>query len=669
MTQSHDQTQQMAHTIRFLTMDAVEQAQSGHPGMPMGMADIATILYKYFLNFNPQDPTWVNRDRFVISNGHGSMLLYALAYLTGYKAMTIDQLKNFRQFGSLTPGHPEHDLKIGIETTTGPLGQGFANAVGMAIAERKMAHDLRLSIIDHKTYVFCGDGCLMEGITHEAASLAGHLKLNKLIVLFDDNHISIDGDTKLSISEDTVARFQSYNWNTCVIDGHDHQAIYDALYQAQTSDRPTFIACRTVIGFGAPTRAGTSKAHGSPLGKTEIDVMRQTANWPAEPFAVPLDVMENWRQVAHRILPNYYAWQNHFNQLDHVQKLATTDRINKVLPQNYKTALHQKILNDLQTRPHQATRKSSGDVIETLLPYLPQLLGGSANLTSSNLTKATTAHIIAADNFSGNYIHYGIREHAMAACMNGMAVYGGIIPFGGTFLTFSDYCRPAIRLSALMKQQVIYIMTHDSIGLGEDGPTHQPIEHLSSLRCIPNLLVLRPADSIEVSECWHIALQQKNRPTVICLSRQEVPTLRATQDNTLYQSLFGGYCIRTHHQDAPLDVTIIATGTEVSIAVEAQQHLFDKGINAQIISMPSQELFFEQPHDYQCSLIPKNALTYVIEAGSAQSWDRFICSRDHISSINQFGASAPFEELYEYFGFTPSKIALKIEKILKNIEV
>ena len=558
----------MANAVRFLSIDAVQKANSGHPGMPMGMADVATVLFAKYLNHNPDDSQWISRDRFVLSNGHGSMLQYSILYLTGY--ISIDELKNFRQLTSKTPGHPEFGLTSGVEATTGPLGQGFATAVGMALAESILEKQFEIS---HYTYVMLGDGCLMEGISHEAASLAGHLKLNKLIALFDDNDISIDGSTSLSCSDDVEKRFSAYGWNVDKIDGHDFDAISLAIEQAQKSDKPTLICCKTIIGKFS-SRAGTSSAHSGAFTEEDVKQMREKLNWNYEPFYVPEDVKNAWMETVERAKQNYVS----------LISKELQRRLEKRLPDNIESDLANLKKQICELMPNEATRSSFGRVMKLLTKSMPELIGGSADLTGSNCTKYKHMQAIDSNNYSGSYVHYGVREHAMAACMNGMALHGGIIPYGGTFLVFSDYCRSAIRLSALMKQQVIYVMTHDSIGVGEDGPTHQPIEHLASLRAIPNLYVFRPADAIETLECISIALEKKESPSLFALSRQNINYMHSYTDQLANLSKFGAYILCEY--SGKLEVTIFATGSEVEIAVEAREKLQEKGVGTRVISMP-----------------------------------------------------------------------------------
>ncbi|HKJ75542.1 MAG TPA: transketolase, partial [Alphaproteobacteria bacterium] len=557
------QHESLANAIRALSMDAVEQANSGHPGMPMGMADVATVLFTRHLKFDPAWPSWPDRDRFVLSAGHGSMLLYSLLYLTGYEEMTIEQIRNFRQLGSHTAGHPEFDRALGIETTTGPLGQGLATAVGMAMAERHLAATFGSEAVDHCTYVLAGDGCLMEGISHEAISLAGHLKLNKLIVLFDDNHISIDGPTDLSVSDDQVARFKAHGWNAFRIDGHNADEIDAALAKAKTSDKPTLIACRTTIGFGAPKKAGSASTHGSPLGAEEVAGARMELGWPYPPFEIPDEILSVWRMAGQRGMKETAAWRARLDQMDGGRRAAFDAALVGALPAALDQALTDHKTSIIEDKPKIATRAASQKALEVINGVIETTVGGSADLTGSNNTNTSQLQALSANNYGGRYVHYGVREHGMAAAMNGLALHGGVIPYGGTFLVFTDYCRPSIRLSALMRQRVIYVMTHDSIGLGEDGPTHQPVEHLASLRAMPNINVFRPADGIETAECWELALKATETPSVIALSRQGLPTVRtdAVSENL---SARGGYELRA--ADGAAKVTVIATGSEVEIA-------------------------------------------------------------------------------------------------------
>ena len=637
---------QMANAIRFLSMEAIEKANSGHPGMPMGMADVATILFSEFLKFNPLDPTWPDRDRFVLSAGHGSMLLYSIFYLTGYPDVTLENLKQFRQLGSKTAGHPEHEMLLGVETTTGPLGQGLANAVGMSIAEKMLAARYGEKAVDHHTYVIAGDGCLMEGISQEAISLAGHLNLNKLIVLFDNNHISIDGPTSLTVSEDSLARFKSAGWNAEEIDGHDYDQIRAALSRAKQSDKPTMIACTTVIGYGAPNKGGTEHCHGAALGKEEIAATKKALDWPYSPFEIPEDILAAWRRVALRSQDAYNKWQAENKNFS----------LAEMLPKNWDsqlTALKEKLA---LTKPKISTRKASGMALAALATEIPALLGGSADLSGSNITKPSDFKAINAQDFSGRYIYYGVREHAMGAIMNGIVLHKGFIPYGGTFLVFSDYCRPAIRLSALMGLRVLYVMTHDSIGLGEDGPTHQPVEHLASLRAIPNLKIFRPACAVEVAECYEIAIQMEDCPSLFSLTRQDIPTLRDNVKKNL--SKLGAYIISEYQGE--FKVTIFATGSEVEIAIKAQAELHKSNIGVRVVSMPCLELFDQQPQEYQIDLLDNSSLKVAIEAGVKQGWEKYIGRDGIFIGMQSFGASAPAEQLYQHFGITKENLVKQV---------
>jgi len=646
---------QMANAIRALAMDAVEQAKSGHPGLPMGAADVATVLFTQFLKFDPADPAWPDRDRFVLSAGHGSMLIYALLYLTGYEAVTLDEIKRFRQLGSITAGHPERGHAPGIETTTGPLGQGIANAVGMAIAERHMAAVFGESIVDHKTYVLASDGDLMEGISQEAIALAGHLKLNKLIVLFDDNGISIDGALSLSDSTDQVKRFEASGWAASRVDGHDPAAIAAALEKAQTSDRPVMIACKTTIGFGAPTKAGKSSSHGSPLGADEIKGARAALGWNYAPFEFPADILSAWREAGARSQSAHAGWNTKLAALDTAKRAEFTRRMKGELPAKALADAVRAVKESLAATPKEiATRTACEFALESLIPALPEMIGGSADLTGSNNTRTKSMKAMSAADFSGRFIHYGIREHGMAAAMNGMTLHGGIIPYSGTFLVFSDYCRPSIRLAALMGERVIHIMTHDSIGLGEDGPTHQPVEHLAALRAIPNLLVFRPCDAVETVECWQLALEAKNRPSVLALTRQNLPQLSPiTLDSN--RCAAGAYEIAAAEGKA--QVSIFATGSEVVVAVEGKKLLAAKGIAARVVSIPCFELLLEAPQAARRALIGDAPVKIGVEAAVRQGWDAIIGSDGIFVGMNSFGASAPFKELYKKFGITAEAIA------------
>ena len=644
---------EMANAIRFLAIDAVEQAKSGHPGMPMGMADVATVLFSRFLKFDPADPAWPDRDRFVLSAGHGSMLLYALLYLTGYEGVTSDELKAFRQWGSKTPGHPEYGHTPGVETTTGPLGQGIATAVGMALAERLSNARFGNDFVDHYTYVIAGDGCLMEGLSHEAISLAGHLRLKKLIVLFDDNQISIDGSTSLSCSDHQLARFRASGWMANGIDGHDPEAIAAAIEGARNSDRPSLIACRTVIGFGAPNRQGTEKAHGAPLGAEEIAKTRAALDWPYEPFQIPELVIEQWRKVGARGQATRRSWIERTKRLNAVPRSPFHDALNQKLPFEYGAAMHQLRERFGTERPTMATRQASQLVIDAIAEALPNLLGGSADLTHSNLTRAKTQRPVQPDCFAGSYIHYGVREHAMAAAMNGIALHGGFIPYGGTFLTFADYSRPAIRLAALMGIRVVHVMTHDSIGLGEDGPTHQPVEHLASLRAIPNLLVFRPGDAVETAEAWDCALRSEASPSVLCLSRQALPAFREVDGETNLVA-FGAYVV-VEPEDGR-DVTLIATGSEVSIAIEAAKLLAKDSVRAAVVSAPCFDVFRQQSHEYRTAVLGR-VPRIGVEAAIEGDWARWLGDSGEFVGMTGFGASAPAEVLYREFGITAQAVA------------
>jgi transketolase len=643
---SREKHDRMANAIRFLSMDAVEKANSGHPGLPMGAADIATVLFTRFMTFDPKNPNWPDRDRFVLSAGHGSMLIYSLLYLLGYEDITIDEIKNFRQLGYRTAGHPEFGHAAGIETTTGPLGQGLGNAVGMAIAERKLADEFGGDIVDHHTYVLAGDGCLMEGISQEAITLAGHLKLNKLIVFWDDNGISIDGSLALSDSTDQIARFEACGWNTIAVDGHDPDAIAAAVETARSSDKPTMIACKTVIGFGAPTKAGTSKAHGSPLGSDEISGVREALGWSAEPFEIPSDIVDCWRLSGLRSTKTRKAWEERLAASD--RRATFERRMSGELPGGFDAAIDAYKKTLAKEKPTLATRKASEATLGVINGVVPETLGGSADLTGSNNTKTEHTQSITPDDFSGRYIHYGIREHGMAAAMNGIALHGGLIPYSGGFLIFSDYCRPSIRLASLMGIRVIHVLTHDSIGLGEDGPTHQPVEQLASLRAIPNFLMFRPADVTETAECWQLALESQGRPSGIALTRQNLPTVREEyiEEN---MCAYGAYDIAPA-SDA--DVTIFASGSEVEIALEARTRLEAAGHAVRVVSVPCFEMFEEQSEEYKSAILGNSRVKVAIEAGVRQGWDRFIGNDGIFIGMNTFGASGPYKELYEHFGIT-----------------
>ncbi len=642
--------QDMANAIRALSMDAVEAAKSGHPGMPMGMADAATALFADHLKFDAAAPGWPDRDRFVLSAGHGSMLIYALLHLTGYEDMTMAQLRNFRQIGAVTAGHPEVGHAGGIETTTGPLGQGFANAVGMAMAETHMAARYGRDLVDHFTYVIAGDGCLMEGVSHEAASMAGHMGLGRLIVLFDDNGISIDGSTDLAVSDDTTARFTAYGWQVLAVDGHDMKAVSAAITEARAEeDKPTLIRCRTVIGYGAPTKAGTSGVHGAPLGSDEIAGTRAALGWRHEPFEIPQPIIDSWRAVGARGRAAREAWQDRHNAADSTAFDAAMSgdfdaAINDAV-QSWKAAL----AADPQKL---ATRVASQKALDAIVAACPALIGGSADLTGSNNTRAGGQDIFSRDNPAGTYVHYGVREHGMAAAMNGIALHGGAIPYGGTFLVFTDYCRPSIRLSALMKQRVIYVMTHDSIGLGEDGPTHQPVEHVAALRAIPNLLVFRPGDAVETAEAWQCALAAHDRPSVLALSRQGLEQFRLG-DLTANRTAEGGYIIAGNATDR--QVTIMASGSEVGIALAARDHLASEGIEAAVVSVPCMELLREQDAATRDSILG-SCPRIAVEAAIRQPWDWMLRDGDAFIGMDGFGASGPAGALFAHFGITAEAI-------------
>ena len=647
--------QQMANAIRFLSADAVQAANSGHPGMPMGMADVATVLFSKYLKFDAARPDWHDRDRFILSAGHGSMLIYSLLHLTGYEAMTMEEIKNFRQMGSLTAGHPEVGHTPGVETTTGPLGQGIANSVGFALAERILAAQYGDDVVNHRTWVIAGDGCLMEGVSQEAISLAGHLKLNKLVVLWDDNQITIDGNVELSSSEDQHARFQAAGWNTYRCDGHDAASIEAAIEEAQKSDKPALIACRTTIGFGSPNRAGTSKAHGAPLGDDELAATREALGWTYGPFEIPDDVLAAWRAVGAKGAETSAQWDAMLAASGHAD--AFNAQMVGDLPNGWDRDLKAAIKAATEDMPKLATRQSSGKALETLVGRVPGLIGGSADLTGSNNTKVKDQHTdLSAENYGGDYINWGVREHGMAAAMNGMALHGGLVPYAGTFLVFTDYARPSIRLSALMEQHVIYVMTHDSIGLGEDGPTHQPVEHLAALRAIPGLDVYRPGDLVETLECWHLAMTRK-RPAVIALSRQGVPALRQIIDDNY--SAYGGYIYKPSTLDR--QVTLIGTGTELHLAVAAREILEEQhGIGTAVVSLPCMEIFNEHPNHYRQEVLSPGTLRVGIEAGIQQGWDRYLHEDGIFIGMDSFGASAPANELYEHFGITVDNIVSRV---------
>jgi len=649
------QNRDLANAIRFLSIDAVEKANSGHPGLPMGMADVATILFKYYLKFNPKNPGWINRDRFVLSAGHGSMLLYSLLHLTGYKSISLNNIKNFRQLNSICAGHPEYEPNSGIETTTGPLGQGIANAVGFAIAEEILKKNFGKNIINHKTYVLSGDGCLMEGISHEALSLAGHLKLKNLIMLFDNNSISIDGPTSLAVSDNFKKRFNSYGWDFIEIDGHNEKQIIKALRKTQKAKKPTVISCKTIIGYGSPNKSKTASVHGSPLGKDEIVLVRKKLKWNYEPFKIPEKILEEWKKIGNKGIKEEIKWKKIYNKKKHlIEKtfLNNFDNIFKIEKQN--------IINTLETI---ATRKSSEKILTKLVEKNKTLIGGSADLSGSNNTKTKNHKIIKPGNFTGNYIHYGVREHAMSGVMNGLALHSKIIPYGGTFLIFSDYCKPSIRLSALMKQRVIYVMSHDSIGLGEDGPTHQPIEQLSGLRSIPNLNVFRPADTTETLECWQLALESSKAPSVIALTRQKLEQVRKkfVEENKCSK---GAYELSRNKEK--VDLTILASGSELNLALEVSHKLATQNTYSKVISVPCLNYFEKQSDNYKEKILNETKYIVSIEAASTDCWKKFVGKNGLCFGINNFGKSAPYKDVLKHFGLTGDNIVNKIKEIINN---
>jgi transketolase len=653
----------LSNAIRFLSIDAVQKANSGHPGMPMGMADVATILFKYHLRFNPNNPSWINRDRFVLSAGHGSMLLYSLLYLTGYESISLDDIKNFRQLKSICAGHPEYKKNSGIETTTGPLGQGLGNSVGLAIGEEIFRKKFGSKLINHKTYVIASDGDLMEGISHEAMSLAGHLKLKNLIVFFDNNKISIDGSTSLSVSDNYKKRFESYGWKFIEINGHNEKQINSAINKASKSDKPTLISCKTIIGFGSPNKSGKSSSHGSPLGEEEISLVRKKLKWKNEPFSTPDDVLESWREIGKKGIELEKEWKKNLNVKSseiksELEKFSSTNNFDDL-----ENLINEEKAKYFESKPSMATRQCSSAVIESVTKLLPQIIGGSADLSGSNNTKTINSKVISSKNFNGNYIHYGVREHGMASAMNGLALYNGLMPYGGTFLIFSDYCKPSIRLSALMGLKVIYIFSHDSIGLGEDGPTHQPIEQLTGLRAIPNLNVFRPADINETFESWEIALKSKNTPSAIALSRQKLPYInpKFSKEN---KCALGAYEVSITSHD--YQVTLVASGSEVELAMEVQNQLKNNKIDSKVISMPCQELFDSQPKEYKEKILDKNSLIVSIEAGSISSWNKYIGNKGVSLGIDNFGESAPYKEVYNHFDLSSGKIVSLVQKMLRK---
>ncbi len=651
----------LANAIRFLSVDAVQKANSGHPGLPMGMADVATVLFKYYLRFNPKNPDWINRDRFVLSAGHGSMLLYSLLYLTGYKSISIKDIQNFRQLKSICAGHPEYKKKSGIETTTGPLGQGLSNAIGMAIAEEVMKKRFGSNLINHRTYVIASDGDFMEGVSHEAMSLAGHLKLKNLVVFFDNNKVSIDGSTKLAVSDNYKKRFESYGWNFQEVNGHNEKQISKAIKKTLKSKKPSLISCKTIIGYGSPNKSGKASSHGAALGDEEVALVRKKLKWKYKPFEIPKEILSEWRKIGKRGDLQEKKWNVVYNKKSKKVKDEFSRVINGKLPKNLGKIIDEEKRKFFDLKPNVASRQSSASVLEAITKNLPELVGGSADLSGSNNTKTKYSTIIKPSNFKGNYIHYGVREHAMAGIMNGMALHGGILPYGGTFLIFLDYCKPALRLSAFMGLRVIYIFSHDSIGLGEDGPTHQPIEHLAHLRAIPNLNVFRPADTIETLECWEIALKSSTNPSVIALSRQKLPFVTETLTKKNMSNL-GGYELKKTNLNP--EVTLIASGSEVQIAIEALNKLQEININSKVISMPCQELFDKQSKEYKEKIIDKNSIKISIEAGSIYGWEKYV-GPDGISlGIKSFGKSAPYKKIYEHFNLTSSNVVKLAKKML-----
>jgi len=646
----------LSNAIRFLSIDAVQKANSGHPGMPMGMADVATILFKYFLKFNPKNPNWLNRDRFVLSAGHGSMLLYSLLYLTGYKSISLKDIKNFRQLNSICAGHPEYVPNTGIETTTGPLGQGITNAVGFALAEEILKKKLGKKLINHKTYVLAGDGCLMEGISHEAMSLAGHLKLKNLVMLFDNNSISIDGPTDLAVSDNFKKRFESYGWNYININGHSEKEIFRSLKKVQNAKKPTVISCKTKIGFGSPNKSGKASAHGSPLGNEEIKLVRKVLNWNYKPFEIPKNILEEWKKIGKKGDKIENRWKKNYKNKKKF--------INKILNDKLYKSLKIEKENAFKESKSIASRKASELTLSTLIKKSNILIGGSADLAGSNNTKTKYHKIIKPGDFSGNYIHYGVREHAMCGIMNGLALHNSrLIPYGGTFLIFSDYCKPSIRLAAMMKKRVIYVMTHDSIGLGEDGPTHQPIEQLSGLRAIPNLNILRPSDRTETIECWELALKSLKTPSILSLTRQNLEPVRKKYSKS-NKCAFGAYeILRTNKK---IKLTILASGSEVNLAISVCHKLAKYKIYSKVISVPSHELFELQPIKYKNKILKESNFKVSIEAGSTDCWKKMVGDQGICFGLNNFGKSAPYKEIYKYFGLTSKNIVNKIIKIINK---
>ena len=649
------QLNELANCIRFLSIDAVQKANSGHPGMPMGMADVVTVLFKNFLKFNPKNPDWLNRDRFVLSAGHGSMLLYSLLYLTGYKSISINNIKKFRQLNSICAGHPEYHPKTGIETTTGPLGQGIANAVGFALAEEVLKNKLGKDLINHKTYVLAGDGCLMEGISHEAMSLAGHLKLKNLIMLFDNNSISIDGPTELAVSDNYKKRFEAYGWNYIEVNGHNEKEIFKALKKVQNASKPSVISCKTKIGYGSPNKSGKASSHGSPLGLDEIKLVRKKLNWKYRPFEIPKKLIDKWREIGRKGEIQERKWSKIFKRKNKIY--------NQVIKNNFTNALKEEKKDAINNPKSLATRKCSELTLSALTKKTNTLIGGSADLAGSNNTKTKYHKIIKPRDFRGSYIHYGVREHAMSGIMNGLALHSHIIPYGGTFLIFSDYCKPSIRLSALMQKRVIYVMTHDSIGLGEDGPTHQPIEQLSGLRSIPNLNVFRPADRMETIECWEHALKSLKTPSVLSLTRQNLSPVRKYYSKNNKCSLGAYEVMRTSKK---IKLTILASGSEVNLAIETSHKLAKDRIYSKVISVPCMNLFDLQSNSYKNKILNETKYKISIEAGSSNYWKKYVGDNGEIFGIDEFGKSAPYKDIYKYFGLTSTKIISKSKKLINK---
>ena len=645
----------LANAIRFLSIDAVQRANSGHPGMPMGMADVVTILFRYFLKFNPKNPSWLNRDRFVLSAGHGSMLLYSLLYLTGYKSISLKNIKQFRQLNSICAGHPEYKSNTGIETTTGPLGQGISNAVGFAIAEKVLKEKLGKNVINHKTYVLAGDGCLMEGISHEAMSLAGHLKLNNLVMLFDNNSISIDGPTNLAVSDNFKKRFESYGWDYLLIDGHNEKEIFYALKKTQISKKPIVISCKTKIGYGSPNKSGKASSHGSPLGEDEIKLVRKKLKWNYKQFEIPNNILNEWRKIGNKGVKIEARWNRIYKR--------KKNKIDKILKNNFNNSIRTEKIKATKELKSLATRKSSEIILSSLTKNMSTLIGGSADLAGSNNTKTKFHKIIKSNDFMGNYIHYGVREHAMCGIMNGLALHSKFIPYGGTFLIFSDYCKPSIRLAAMMEQRVIYVMTHDSIGLGEDGPTHQPIEQLSGLRTIPNLNVMRPADRTETIECWELALKSLNKPSILSLTRQNLNPVRKKYSKTNKCS-FGAYEI--FRANNKIKLTMLATGSEVDLAIDISHKLAKYKIYSKVISVPSLELFKLQSKSYKSKILNETKYKVSIEAASTKPWKQLVGSNGLCFGIDEFGKSAPYRDIFKYFGLTSQNIVNKIKKMINK---